>query len=156
MKKIILASVVLAANFWFHGNAGAQVTHLTTLPGSEIIKVNTDVKATNQTVLTGNWTVSTDATGRVFVSDKENHVVRIYEGNEIKAMQSASTNGATAVTHPFLLTVDKEGRLHIVDKTALVNNKTNVRVLPHEKGNFSDPDMPIIANDENLVLNKED
>lgn len=155
MKKIVFCSAIIAANFYFHGNAGAQVTRLTTLPGSDIIKVNTEVKATNQTVLNGNWTVSTDATGRVFISDKDNHVVRIYESNELKAMQG-NTNGAMAVTHPFLLTVDKEGRLHIVDKTALVSNKTNVRVLPHEKSNFSDPDMPIITTDENLVLNKED
>lgn len=156
MKKVLLSVAFIAANFYFHGEAAAQVSKISSLPGTDLITVNSDIKADNQTVLSGNWTVSTDATGRVFIADKNHHVVRIYTGAEMKALSATERTGGLAAASPFLLSVDKQGRLHIVDKTALVSGKLKARILPHEQGTFSDPDMPMIVEEATVVLNNED
>jgi hypothetical protein len=156
MKKVLFSAAIISANLLIHGEANAQASKITTLPGTDIIKLNTGVPAGQQTILSGNWTVYTDTSGKVSIADKDNRIVRVYSGAEVKALAGSNKAGQFASTSPFMLSVDKEGRLHIVDKTALVNGKTNVRMLHHDAGNFSDPDMPIISTDNDFVLNKED
>ncbi len=149
MKNSILNASLVAGAICLSVNVNAQdATHEVSANSQPATNA-----AAAQTVLNGNWSIATDATGKLFIADKDAKIVKVLDGKGMTDPTKKTIMFNSPFTYPVTLTVDKSGDLHIVDNTSVVStNKAAVELLAHDTNGFSDPDVPSIAGQKSTQL----
>ena len=139
MKSIILNAALIAMAIVSSGKAEAQVVR--TIKGDNSVSCSA-AATTGQTVVTGAWGISTNQSGSLVITDKDNNVVRMVADGGQTTIAGNGAQGADKVSYPFSLVVDKCGNLHITDNTIYSGVKANTPVvLAHEANSWSDPEF---------------
>ena len=138
MKGIVFSAAIIASAIC----VSAQAQQVSSVQTSN--KQQVEVAAQSQTILNGNWSISTDDNGKLSITDQDKKVVRVFEGKAGDAQASVAALFSTASAYPFKLSVDKQGNLHIQDNTAYVSSANlQPMVLVTDNNGFGDPDRQV-------------
>lgn len=118
---------------------------------TRIIRANDNMQSTKDNqpsktnVVKGNWKVVSDGSGRMYIADNENNIVRVITGdNGSLAQKDPPVN--TIINSPVGLAVDNAGDLHIIDNVRSTVPGGKLELQNPQSGGWNDPDMPEPSN----------
>lgn len=148
MKKIIIMTAIAAAILGLNTNADAQAAR--TITGNANLKCTND-QVNPATLLEGSWKVVTNASGNLFITDKNNKVVRMVADAGVTSLYTRDQEAGKSVNCPFGLVVDNCGNLHIIDNNC-PGSTVGVELISNETNGWSDPEMTDPGSMKNVTL----
>ena len=122
----------------FHNNVVRKVSAtgiITTIAGNHTVGYSGDGGPATAAQLNGPWGIATDASGNVYISDKENHAIRKINSAGIittiagngKPGYSGDKGAATAalLNHPLGLAIDNSSNIYVADNSNTAVRKIN-------------------------------
>ena len=140
MKRTILNIVLVALAAGTGDKTYAQMVR--TIVGDYSISCKNVANKPGETIVEGAWGMTTDKSGNLVITDKNNTVVRMLaDAGKIVIGDKGLVSNAN---YPFNLVVDKCGNLHITDNTIYLRATAQApTILPHETSSWSDPDISV-------------